>query len=503
MKALVLWDSWYGEAGNYRIAHAVNALHGMQIETQLRLMDSVSPTVADMNAYIVAGDFDIVVISAISSSNRPTVARFIDGSLNCPVFCLGVFTNNADIKGVSASTGAAFAEAQFTANAGQLFTNSYSFTLDAGVSAPAETTSLVDLVSAARTIAWKYTPDASIGNYVYYTALQDRNGLLNLLVQEAINDGKISASDVSRAPLLLGIDHINAGGLFATGGGTELGGFQFQPDKIAVLGALLRANKGVCYTDVEQKWVNDNGTAPNSGTTTGELLANLQEYDNEFKKCATHDHLNFYTTTTTPWIASRTKTFMDNTYQATKTAIEGIGLTVDTTMATFAGNLVGVNWWELGSPDVSHTSSKDDLTVQAGYGFKFARTAPESQNSWPKGFIPSSTSAVPMMHWLRSKAQFRGITILSGRDAGETNNDNDSLVKNAFESTSQGFEALCNGTVMYYHHDDFEDVTVQPSGTSTGGLNNTYGLQTWQIMADYASLCPDTVDFGADLNNYL
>ncbi|MES0327077.1 MAG: hypothetical protein ABUK13_02690, partial [Gammaproteobacteria bacterium] len=222
--------------------------------------------------------------------------------------------------------------------------------------------------------------------------------------------------------------------------------------------------------------------------------------------CATHDHLNEYLTTTTPWDAGntgRSKTNLDSYYQATVTAMESIGLTPDTTLATFATNKVGVNWFELGSPETSHKSSVDDLTVQAGYGFIAMRCSALNTDSYPKSFIPNAAAAKVPNHFLKSRTKHRGIAVLVGRDGGITNSNGNSYDKNAFNSTGQGFEALNNGTMIYYHHDDFEDVTVQPSGTSTGGLNDTFGLLTWQVMADYAAMCPNTVDFGADVNNYI
>lgn len=499
LRAAILWDGTVlTSPGHYACRYAQNTLEALGIHAQFVKALSAHPTAA-----MLAGDYDLIVIPLLRSGNQAVFGKFLTGAVTVPVFCCGVDTGTiASVPGAATAETATFNDARFALAPDRLlYTNGRRYTLS--VSAPVEVQVLVE--GAADTTmksAWRYTADASSGRYLYLCTLWERYNLLPYLIQRAITDGVLDGSRIQKIPVILSIDHINGGGLFQTGDGTELGGFQAQPDNIAHLGDLLRSMGGICYTDLEERWISANGTAPNTGTTTGELLANLREYSDVFRYLATHNHL-LDNEWTNPWAGGIAKATLDASYQSTKAAIESLGLTVTTDLATFRGNNYGRNDIELITREVTKAASVDGATIKVGYGYRAVRSTDGNYaQCWPR--IPNPlVSGVPPWHWRFRPHRHRGVTIIPGRDFGFANNNVDAAVKIKFQSWSSVTEAYSCGTIGYFHHDDFEDVSKQPSGVSTGGMNDTYGVTTWQRYADMQAMCPDTLDIGCDLTRYI
>ena len=507
MKAMVMLDTvQFPDAGDYRTRGVVNALISMGIETEFHVAQSAGqdPTATDLNSLIAAQNCDMLVIPYYTGTNRGYHDNYLNGDIiTVPVFVCGVVTN-LGLNGASGyyDTSATFAQAEIVSTGGAIYTNTRRHAL-ATETAPAESAPIVrgTGADAAGVTVWRYTPDGS--KYVYYSSAAGRYNMLHLMIQDAIDKGLLSAPP-KRAPIILNIDHINDGG-----DAPHDGGFQEQPDRLKLIGDLALKHNGVCYASLEKAWING-GTGGNlgNGTTSGTLLQNLKDYSDVFKYIACHDHNSVYTLGTAPGDAvnnQESKANIDASYQATKTATEGLGLTVNTDFAHCAGNRFGLNFLDLAQPGTDYSADPNGATPKAGYGFKVARVSSQgnASESYPVGFgLPSATADLPV-HWMANRAYYKGILVsIPNRDGGTANGAVNDLSKD-FTAFSYVVEQLNTGMITYHHGTDFEDASIRSGGLSTDGNAMTRGLLMWQTGSAYADACRDTVWFGADINYYV
>lgn len=327
------------------------------------------------------------------------------------------------------------------------------------------------------------------------------------MIQDAVDAGLMSAPP-HKAPLLLNIDHINDAGEPAASGG--IGGWQENPARLAEVGAVLRQYGGICYTSIDARWID--GT---SGTTTGDLKTNLQQYSDVFKINCVHDHGNYYTTEANsnddPIANQQSKSDIDTWHTDYVTNLNSIGLTESTDFMHFAQNRAGTNTWELISQDTSLMSDPANTTAKAGYGCKMARLGLNSE-SWPARSARDVTDKCER-HWLYARHRFRNIIFVHSEDAGSDHNDDGSaakIIRAKWESFEPWLQAITTGIAPYFHAEDFEDVawrTANLAGnptTSSGGVAmGMYGLEVFTYLGQIGQFCKDTIDYGADINNYI
>ena len=505
MKALALLDSsQFTTPGEFRVKAVTNALYSMGFDVDFYTSISVgqSPTVSDLDALIVAGGYSCLVVTNYTGSSRGYYDQYMNGTMSVPVFVCGVVTN-LGLNGVTTTyydNAAVFAQAEIVKTGGIIYTNTRRHQLS-NETAPAQTVALVRGTGAESpaVTAWKWTPDGI--NWVYYTNSVGIHNLLHMLVQAAIDDG-VLPKPAKPAPVIVNIDHINDGG-----DAPHDGGFQEQPGRLALIGDILRQTNGVCYANLEKAWINNDNGNLGGGTTSGDLLKNLQEYSDVFRYIASHDHNQFYTAGNGANDANdnqTAKTLIDASYQTTKSSIESLGLTVNEDFAHMAGNRFGTNFLELAQDAVDYTCDPNNAVPKQGYGFKVVRVSisPTANESYPFiGGIPSTTS-VPPTHWLKSPLYFRGMLFINNADGDTANGGVNSL---SLDYTAFSFitRQLNCGLITYHHGTDFEDASVRTTGLSTDGNAMTRGLLTWQTGRNYALACPDTVKFGADILHYI
>ena len=507
MRALIIVDST-NTAGTPETLVAINACHSVGIKTQLQFSNATMPTVTSLDSRT---DFDLIVIPWLESGNFAALARLYDGSLTKPVIVIGNVAANANLKGTDGSSNLGDAVknlAKFSDNNDTFVHNQKWYGLDETLVAPEIVTPIIESVDSYSGIrglsAWKYTPDGT--TYVYHSkTAASRQGLFHLLLQEAVNDGLIAAPP-KRAPVFLMHDHLNARGE------NSVGGFVENPALVTQYGDWLRTNNAICYANFEERY-----SAGSLGdVTTGTLLANMLEYADVFKMCACHDHDTAYMTESNspddPRENSAGKPAMDVSYQATKADMESKGFTVSTDLAHFANNLMPADWLELGSPDVSYRSSPDNATEQAGYGFKFARCGTVNQ-SYPSVHNIFTGTTVPCHHFMEARCRQRGITIipvLDGDNAATAANTTTQIVTDAIhDSTLFMHFAINTGLFFYWHPVAFEDVAWRtanvagaPTTASDGASTSTHVFDALERMANLARRCPDTINLGADVNDY-
>lgn len=507
-------------AGSYQVAYAENAFAAMGVETRLQYADATNPTVARINAIPHSGDdpangIDAIVLPDVYSANYSALARLFGGTVTKPVLWGGRLSGTAELKGSDPTGdygGSVKHLAMFTDNNadGYVHQNQWA-AMNQTLVLPAKVTPFIEALSDLGTgkrlmCAWKYTPDGV--NYVYHHKVSHaRYVIWNFLVQQAINDGWFSAP-LKKAPMFLMIDHINADGANNVGGTTE------NPGLLDTWATFLRKIGGVCYTNWDRRYAPGGSIGDK---TTGLLANTIKKHLDVFKIIACHDHTagSSYLTESNspddPFTKSLGKPGMDAAYQATKTSMESFGIPVSTDLAHFGNNLVPMDWYELGSADVSHRSSPDNLTIKAGYGFKFARVGGVNA-SFPH--FNANTSSIPCRHFMKERVIVRGITVFPTSEM-----DNLSLCANQLDQTIANSRhdltiylsyAMNFGLMGYVHPLGFEDVAWRtanvagaPTTASNGSSTSTQLFDALERMWSMAKRCPDTMKLGANCLNYL
>lgn len=505
--ALVLYEAAVMTSPSYyRVKYAANALGAMGFDVRYLNSGATNPTVAMVNAMTAA----VLVIPYFDSINRANLSRFVDASVTKPVFVLGCGNFHSTTKGVSVTpvdSAADFHEAQFSLSELIIWDNVRRYQLDTTLVAPNAVQSLIESTSqngssvtgVTPIVAWRYTNGT---NNVYYTASDARYTHLPYLIERAIVDEKLSATGIRKIPMFLNIDHINGWG---DGTGGRIQGFQKQHEHLDTLAAILRRHPGaVCYANLEQTFMD--GV---QGTTSGALLQKLNAYGDVFKYIACHSHsagadTNLeYTTGSTPWTDTYTKTELITKYNVVKALIEGLGLTVNEDFAHHAQNRLSLNWLRIAGRYTAYDSSDDGATEQAGLGFKFVRVGGRTESN-PYIAIQLTASESPPTHWRVQPQVAFGVICVPTRDAGGANANttgSDAQIRQSkFNTYAYGLEQLACGIIPYFHETDFEDAV---GGTISDGSHlASYGRDVWDWWSQYAKMCPHTVDFGADANKY-
>ncbi len=510
MRALIITGATF-PAGSAEVLRVENAMASMGIETQLQYADATNPTVAMINRRT---DCDFIILPFITSANYSTLARFYGGTMTKPVVWGGNVTNTPEVKGVesSAQYGTTIKYLAKFSDDGTGYVHQHNwYALNQALVAPAASYPLLeaisDLGSGKRLVcAWKYTADGV--NFVYYHREPNSRYILwHLLIQEAIKDGKLSAPP-KRAPVFLMQDHINADGSNNVGGTTE------NPSLISTFGDFFRSCGAIVYTNWDRRY------APGgqiSDKSSGVLVDTIKQYLDVFKISACHDHttnFNYMTegdTPDDPLTKSRGKPTMDTSYQATKTSMESFGIPVSTDLAHFANNMVPKDWYELGSADESYLADPNNASIKAGYGFKFARSG-GANLSYPHMNV--GTSTIPQRHFMRDRTTYRGITIIttSEMDAASLtpNQTEQTVTDKRYDCTIYLSYALNVGLFGYWHPIAMEDVAWRtanvagnPTTASDGVSTSTQLFDALNRMWNTARHCPNTIKFGADVNDYL
>ena len=489
--------------GDFPVAYVANACYSMEIEVHFQKIDNVNPTVDEMNSLITQLGIDVVIFPTMTGFTRVPLIRFVDGSLNVPVI-VNQLQTTLNVRGIigygSNGSTAVFSEATLVRSGEKVMTNSRSYNLSSET-APAESIPLIvggGTASLSTDVtAWRYTPDGN--NYVYYSSQDSQYSFVHLMLQYVIDDGLLSQAaidSIKPAPLILNIDHIND-----FGDSTTQGGFQYQPSRLRLVGELLRSQGGICYADIDANYVD--GT---DGTTTGELLEILVKYQDVFKYIATHDHDQYFTQAVAANAAidqQQPKTLIDSIYQRFSTNIQSLGLTVSSDFGHCAQNRFGTNFFELAQPYIDYTCDPLNLTTKAGYGFRMMRAGASISNSESYPSLPiNGTSDTPTTHWLKRTTSFRGIKLVSSKDGGSNNGAIVDLAKD-FTAFHANILQLNTGIISYFHGTDFEDPKLNDSGLVSDGNAFARGLLSYQLGANYASACPNTVKFGADVKDYI
>ncbi|MCK4500844.1 hypothetical protein KAU11_10115 [Candidatus Babeliales bacterium] len=513
LKAAILLDITSGtpvvdSPGHYAAKHVSGCLAAMGIGYDFVHLDLTNylPTTGHISA-----NYDLVVIPILNSNNRNNTERFwtptantytpADDALTIPCFVLGAELRQC--VGVDSSAyydvSAVYAEGVLSAdNSIEIQTLAQRHVYEAQTLPVISTPIIEDPADDSAVSAWSYSSGVSGDGTAYFSDQKVNINILPLLIQTAINDGQLSLDSIRQLPMVLTLDHLNGDGATGSGGAQE------QPEIVSQLGSILRKYGGICYASMEKAYIDGS-----SGTTTGDLLANIIEYQNEFLLIACHDHQVPYNTDQTnsssPRTAMQTKTDINASYQATKAAIESLGLSVNTDFAHFANDRANDNFFQLGSRDVSSTSDQAEASVKAGYGFRAARVGDVTQ-SWPTVVKSTGTTGVPVRHWLESPTVHRDITLVPGSDIGNLNvNTTDSaaqILQSRFNVTNLSLTAPATGYVYYLHPYACEDVFLR-GGTSSNGKKDTYGIYAWTQWAKMAAFCKNTLNFGADITNYI
>lgn len=470
------------------VRRAMNTCYSMGMDVVLWSAQDISGarTLATWEAMIASDSVDLVV-GVWSGGNGDDSIRYIsNGDCSVPVFILNcTSTFSARVPGMDSQQGSNAAYTGTIVSTGAtIYPSSFRYTL-ATPTGDEEITGLVqDADNPTWYGAWKYHPDTtdSTKNYVYLETGGINGFMLHILVQEAINDGVMSAPP-KKSPIFLLIDHINSSGNGSGGGDAGTVG---QPEIISYLGELLRDGGGVCYANIEQNPVE-------TAKHTAVQIANLVEYDDVFKYLACHDHsdedLTNGTYLTTSLSANdaidnqETKAAIIASYNSTSTVITGLGLTVNTGFAHFAGDSVGPNWYE---------ANRDE-----GWGFKACRVSATGDHTQS---YPASTGDA--VHWMHKKNPFIGVVAIPSRDGDAENGDIVDATKDS-QTLDNLLKQFYSGQVTYFHETDFEIASENPSGTISDGTAFARGRLYWTMGKAYQEACPDCVNWGADINDYL
>ena len=520
MRALILCDATLNTGpAQLNVRVAANACYSVGIKVEYLGVTTTSPSVASLNS-AAFGDIDLVIIPSLTSAVLATYSRFYDGTVEKPVFVLSKNTINSTFKGVVtnsyADSGVHWYSTTVTATGSPIVVVSRRAILVAQTG-PAESIALMDggdvgTTSGGNAIAaWRYTPDGV--NYVFYSATDfGSDGMrfnpFHLFLQNAVDLGLILAPP-KKAPCFIVLDHVNDAGEPTAAGGQ--GGWQENYRPLATLGSYLRSKNAVALASIERVW-EDGG----QGTTTGDLLATLQEYQDVFKVCPYHDHEFPHNTAAadsqSPIDSARSKTDMagSNGISGTVTSITNLGLTPDYTFGHFSLDRSNDNLWQLATPRTTKMASTDNLTIQAGYGMLAARIS-ASTESWPANVRGGDGTQAPPWHWMEKPIAHRGITFITGLDTGATSMAPNFIPARDIYGLQKGITTnLISGTMAYLHAEDFEDVAWRtanlagnPTTSSGGVLTTTYGQAAIENLGGYCDSCPDTTKFGAHPAEYL
>lgn len=444
MKALILTDLGASAtnqnpgAGDANSKVIANALWACDIPSQfIACVNADQPRVVDINQMVDDGVIDMVFIGRYVGVAGPSYSRFIDGSINCPVFVMGVASFGTEVKGTLANP----ADASDTWSINNIAATSNTMVvvgrrhLERNVIAPEEVTTLVtgvydgDGTAGTPLFMWQYTPDNTATtsnkggpNYVFQAAaLSNQTYPVHLMLQKAFLAGCISAAPRA-APFIINMDHCNDAGEPAAAGG--IGGWQENPAPLLPLAQVFRDwNSAAVYGSIEQVW--EDGE---EGTTTGALAANLVAASDVIKYSALHNHSYRHLSQITggaaagnPFNNQQTKTFIDLHYNETRQSITNIGLTVDNTFGHFANNAVSSNLWDLATTDTTIAADPLETTPKAGYGMRMGRLGSITE-SWPTNILFPSTSVIAA-HWLSESMCQRSIELVQSSDAGATSNN--------------------------------------------------------------------------------
>lgn len=330
--------------------------------------------------------------------------------------------------------------------------------------------------NAGTVAAWR-NPTAG-GSYLYASAHDSLiHAYLPFLLQEAINDGVLDSSVIRKAPLTVDLDHLN--GDFSEADPTII-------DKIASYipdGGMMWAG------------MNNGGTLLSAMTTA--VRDKLRQYSGtKFKYCY-HNHGTNITSGNFPnCVEAVNKVAQDADYQLSLGYMTALGLEFHQPGYYNSGaNMWSESTLELFSRNVSVRSSPDNLTSQAGYGFKVFRC------------IRTSTRCGPSkenLHYNQHKHQHtaHNILILTTWDLANGNLNGGSALDMPYATIAKwrnNFrwigQAISMGMTLYMHDEDFIAADQSP------GIKQ-HGYVQMQILADISTYLKDVVHGFADPVNY-
>lgn len=437
MKALILTDgNINSSAGDANAKVVANALWALDIPSQFLRAEPIAqdvPRVSDINQMILDDVIDMVFIPRYAGVAIDNYERFMNGSVNCAVFVVGVSSSGPEIKGTQVNR----ADSEITWSTNQIIRTGHNHVTTArrhllgGVSGDEETVALVtglydgDGAAGTPVFMWRYTPDSTATtsnksgpNYIFNsTANSNAVYPVHLMFQEAIEVGAINKPS-RKAPFILSLDHANdAGEPIALGAG----GWQENPIPLNTLAAVLRnRNATRMYSSIEEDWVNNV-----NGTTTGALKTNLQNAGDVISYSALHNHGNIHLTQigtfgdplSEPDETQQSKTFIDDHFNSTLQAISDIGLKSLIDYCHFANDAGGSHVWELATPETNKQADPDGNVPKKGYGMKVGRIS-KGTASWPTNVLAPEVPNVGY-HWLSESVNYRGIEMIMGSDAGQ------------------------------------------------------------------------------------
>lgn len=434
MRALILTDgetNGVTHAGHATARNAANICFALGWVPQFLRATDDNPSISNLNTDIAAGHIDLVIIPRYIGISSTELSRFLDGSVNAPVFVFDNTVNNATVKGTSG-----WYDAATTWVTGEITKTSTPFTtvtrrqnIDGGLVLPAAMNPLMTGISdSASIVAWEYTDGT---NWVFYAngggTPAKTIGLF--LIQAAIDKGLL-AKPTKKAPWFLDVDHSNDCGDSAQWGGC--GGWQENPLLISELYGTLRTMGGVVRTGIEAQFVlggDDNayaGDIPNGFPATAydpvrdaAVYTSLMAYgDITGDQLPYHNHadpLTLGNADLDPILNQQTKGFIDRVSVGdTLEAMSIKGLEAGYEYGHFAGNQVGSNFWKLASPEATLEANPYGDYVQSGYGIQVGRLGAVG-TSWPANSINPTPQQIGF-HFASQLVRYRSISMIESTD---------------------------------------------------------------------------------------
>jgi len=344
----------------------------------------------------------------------------------------------------------------------------------------------INLGGAAQTNAGRSamlsTQSAGGGNLYISAAKPNNHAMLPFLIQEAVNDGKMSAPP-RKAPIVVGLDHIN-------------GQYAHQDPALLDKIASYVPPGGVIWCGIF------NANASYFENMSQEVKTRLKKYQdsNIFKYCW-HDHVS-------PVIGSsldangydtvKTKSVISAAYIADKAIWESHGLKFDEENGYYNNGSTSYDegLLELFSSDVSKMQSPLNDTVQPGFGFTSVRQIAGSNVS-----RPMETRKQVFTNYIHTKRKVGGIQIFpvydmaNGSDSGALDMPYD-VIARWRDNFNWITLAINTGFQLYMHDEDFVSSRQSP------GIDQ-HGEVQMQMIVDTCNYLKDIVVPFADPGNYV
>jgi len=329
--------------------------------------------------------------------------------------------------------------------------------------------------NAGDVFMWSTTADGGQKAYIE-SSWGGAQPMLPFLIQAAINDGVLSARKLRRAPMCLGIDHIN--GLVTHGEPTIV-------DKIA---SYVPAGKVITCGVATGSAGGDLANMPTA------LVDKLKKYSGTKLRYNYHEHRTGLQPTTGGWPSTlvtnvQTKAQQSANYDSVEALWNAYGLELHTVgLYNSASHSWDESTIELFSRDVSRLSDPNEATPQAGKGFCMFRTILASSRA------ATQKKDLYELNQHLVKRRIRGIQIFNTWDLSWDNTTTNPYNDASDWETNFRYitQSVSNGMDMYIHATPFIAADQEP-----GVTGKQHGYTAVQMFADVGNYLKDVADLFA------